>query len=245
MRRSSSRLSRASSCASASVSAHSGSTRPCSRLQLEHDRGEVLSDLVVQLLGDPPPLGLLGEEHPPHAGPALLLEPLERGVERADHIGHLGVPPASSRRPGWSTSALRISAISRSQRSEAQAQQHRVRRQHEREPGQEHGQLARASPTALDADRGQHEQQDGDDQDRRVDREHPAVQPEVGRVEPRRACASRPGKTVVVPRLRAHWAGCESTCPPPPRGRRLGRTTHWRRCPPVRSSTVPMTRRVR
>ncbi len=46
-------------------------------VQLEHGSGQVLADLVVQLLRDPAALRLLRHQHAAHAVPALVLEPVE------------------------------------------------------------------------------------------------------------------------------------------------------------------------
>jgi hypothetical protein len=52
--------------------------------QVEQHGGEALADLVVQLLGDALPLGLLGPQRPGRARGPLVLETLEHGVEAGD-----------------------------------------------------------------------------------------------------------------------------------------------------------------
>ncbi len=58
-------------------------------VQLEHGGGEVLADLVVQLLRDAATLCLLRHQHAAHAVPPLVLETVEHHVEAGDHRGDL------------------------------------------------------------------------------------------------------------------------------------------------------------
>ena len=64
--------------------------RALERLELEHDAGQRLADLVVQLARHPPALLLLGVERAPRAVAPLALEPVEHVVERHAQLGHLG-----------------------------------------------------------------------------------------------------------------------------------------------------------
>ena len=58
--------------------------------QSEQHRGELLPDLVVQLLRDPQALGFLAGEDPPGGIPALGLEAGEHLVERRGQLARLG-----------------------------------------------------------------------------------------------------------------------------------------------------------
>ena len=60
------------------------------RLELQHDAGQRLPDLVVQLARHPPPLLLLRVERAAGAVAALALEPVEHVVERVAELGDLG-----------------------------------------------------------------------------------------------------------------------------------------------------------
>ena len=53
--------------------------------------GQLLSDLVMQLLSDPQALGLLSGEHPAGCLAALGLEAIEHLVERLGELARLGV----------------------------------------------------------------------------------------------------------------------------------------------------------
>ena len=69
--------------------------RPRGRvLELEHDAGEDLADLVVQLARDPLALGLLGEQRLTPALAPLALEPVEHVVEGRRQRGDVGVGAA-------------------------------------------------------------------------------------------------------------------------------------------------------
>ena len=92
----------------ARVASWSSSMACCSRrwrgavepLELEHDAGERLSDLVVQLAREPHALVLLGGQRAAPARAPLVLEPVEHRVECVPQVGHLRVgalelePPA-------------------------------------------------------------------------------------------------------------------------------------------------------
>ncbi len=143
-------------------------------LQLEQDGGEGLPHLVVQLLRDPPALGLLGGEHPGTARGPLGLQPVEHRVERTGQVRdlaparHLRAPagPQQVRRPHHPGEAL--------ERREAHPQQEGVGHEHRHQAGHEDERLA-------DEDRGgdrdgAEEQQHGDDQDRGVQQEEAPVQ---------------------------------------------------------------------
>jgi len=60
-------------------------------LQLEQRRGQRLPDLVVQVLRHAQPLALLCVEHAPAGRAPFVLQAFEHVVERACHIGHLGL----------------------------------------------------------------------------------------------------------------------------------------------------------
>ena len=60
------------------------------RLEPQRDRGQRLVDLVVEVLGDPPPLALLGLDRGPPGLPALGLEPRDHPPERAVEALDLG-----------------------------------------------------------------------------------------------------------------------------------------------------------
>ena len=68
----------------------SSGARALERLELEHDAGQRLADLVVQLARHPPPLVLLRVERAARAVAALALEPVEHVVEREAELGDLG-----------------------------------------------------------------------------------------------------------------------------------------------------------
>ena len=97
MRRISSRLPRVVSCTSCSSLAHRRRRVVGDPLEVEQHRGQRLADLVVQLLGDPAPLGLLRRQRAGVARRPLGLQPVEHGVERPDQVGDRRV---SGRRPG-------------------------------------------------------------------------------------------------------------------------------------------------
>ena len=66
---------------------------PAEPVELEHDRRERLTDLVVQLPSHASPLVLLSVERALHAQSAFLLEPLEHRIERDRQAEHVGLSP--------------------------------------------------------------------------------------------------------------------------------------------------------
>jgi hypothetical protein len=64
---------------------------PLQRLELEHDAGQRLTDLVVQLTREPAPLTLLGGERAAPTAPTRVLESIQHGIERAAQIRDLRV----------------------------------------------------------------------------------------------------------------------------------------------------------
>ena len=161
-------------------------------LQLEHDSGQILPDLVMQLLRDPPALRLLCKQHAAGARPPLRLEPVERRVERLDHGGDLGGAAAFEPLAG-------IEHIDRphligeaAKRRQAEAEQRGVGDQHHGQPGRQHQQLVGRRRTTH-RDRGQHEQGEGDQQDHAVHREDPPEQAELMRWGSHRAASQSTG----------------------------------------------------
>jgi hypothetical protein len=98
----------------------------------QHDRGESLPDLVVQLAGDSRPLGLLrGERRPRRLAPGGL-EPVEHRVEGVDERGALGRTGVDSRDP--QPRPVRVNRAHHlreaKERRQHTAQQHHVEPQH-------------------------------------------------------------------------------------------------------------------
>ena len=94
------------------------------RLAAQHQAGEDLADLVMQLARDPPALALLGGERPARTLTALALEPVEHPVERLRQRGDL--PPRR----------IDLEAVPRRQRIDALHQLRQVLQRLERPPQQ-------------------------------------------------------------------------------------------------------------
>ena len=92
-----------------------GRCRPREPVDLEQQRGQPLADLVVQLGGHAPALGLLGDQRAEAALATLGLEPVEHPVERRRSTASPRTPGPSAgrRRPGSSGSMAFISPASR------------------------------------------------------------------------------------------------------------------------------------
>ena len=158
IRRTSSRLPRAVSCASITPSREVSVDVAGDAAELQHDPGQRLPDAVVELLRDPQPLALLRGQRAAHAVAALGLEPLEHLVEGRGQLGRLGVaaadlePVAGLERVDPARELRQLA-----QRGERVPQQQQVERQHQDEAAAEDRQLAQRD--VLDA-RGEHERGD-------------------------------------------------------------------------------------
>ena len=150
----------------------SSGARRSSVLELEHDAGQRLPDLVVQLARHPAPLLLLGVERAAAAVAALALEPVEHVVERVAQLGHLGRlafdhdPPSGRERVHAAHQRGQLL-----ERAEHAPQREQVDGEHERDTDPQHRHLAALDPRA-DGRGRQREHRDGGDQDSGVDGEH-------------------------------------------------------------------------
>ena len=111
----------------------------------QRDRGQGLTDLIVQFAGDPDPLLLLGGQHAPAALAPLALEPVEHLVQRVgermdlrtSRVERLG----SATRLGWVDRAH--GRRQPAERAERAAEQHEVDQQHQDQDDRQDQDLAR------------------------------------------------------------------------------------------------------
>ena len=120
IRRTSSRLPRAVSCASSDAAQPRLGHVAGHAAELQHDAGERLADAVVELLRDAQPLALLGGQRAADAVAPLGLEAVEHVVERGGELRGLRVAAARPR-AGGPARAGRSCARTRSARAAARA----------------------------------------------------------------------------------------------------------------------------
>ncbi len=127
-------------------------------VDLQHQRGQPLADLVVQLGGDAPPLRLLSHQRAVPAFAPFGFEPVEHRVERVRQAGHLRLR-AECRQP--SARVERIDRVHQAgqalQRSECAPHEHEVdRQQHSESAGQRDDAAVRRLDHQHDARAEQH-----------------------------------------------------------------------------------------
>jgi hypothetical protein len=139
---------------------------------VQGDRRQGLAELVVQLAGDPAPLGLDLRQRPPAAGRPLLLEAVEHVPEGLREHRHLRRRPGHGPRwPGASGSTPRMSAVSRTSGVTARRRSSRLTDEHD---GQAPDQRGHTAVGRLDHQDDARHRQDGG-----VGDEDPPEQPDV------------------------------------------------------------------
>ena len=145
------------------------------RLEPQQDPGQRLVDLVVEVLGDPRALLLLGAQHGAAGLAALVLEPAHHAVEvrRVRRWTSLEAPRETSARvPGDARSTVAHRLDELAHRLQPAAQQQRVE-QHDREHGEaDQQQPLRADRVVEPLARDDRRDERGDGDEHGVDREH-------------------------------------------------------------------------
>ena len=116
--------------------------RALESLQLQHDAGKGLADLVVQLAREPSTFALLGRQCAAAARAPLVLEAIEHRVERVTQVRDLGVCPREREAPAR---CVRIDPAHQCgqllERTEHAPKQQQVHRDHQHGPDREHDRL--------------------------------------------------------------------------------------------------------
>jgi hypothetical protein len=117
--------------------------------ELEHHAGERLPDAVVELLGHPQALALLGLQRPPHALAALGLQAVEHLVERRGQLGGLArAAPDGQARSGVERVDRAREGGELAQRGERRPQQQQVDGDDHRQAAEEDRELAHGDVVA-------------------------------------------------------------------------------------------------
>ena len=184
IRRTSSRLSRAVSCAS-STRSRSGSRHVArGAAELQDDAGQRLPDAVVELLRDAQPLALLRGERAGDAVAALGLEALEHLVERRGQLGGIGVASADVEpMAGLERVDLARERGQLAQRRERPAQQQEVDGEHQHEAAGEDRQLADGDVLGLGREHERRDRARGGEHGGIADREPPEERRTAGGCE--------------------------------------------------------------
>ena len=118
-------------------------------LELQHDAGEGLADLVVQLACEPHALVLLGGKRAATARVSLVLEAIEHRVEGVTEVGDLGIRPLELQPPAG---GVRVDPPHHRsellERAEDPPQQQHVDGDHQHDADSQHGGLGDLEPRA-------------------------------------------------------------------------------------------------
>ncbi len=163
---------------------------PGQSLHLQHDAGECLADLVVQLARDPLALALLNEQRPASAVAPLGLQPVEHLVEGLRQARRSPARRSTrTRLPGESGSCPRMVSTSSSSGRNAGRSSARLSVSRADEAHREHDQLDRRG-RHRHRHRREDQRQEREHQHRCVSAEHPPEQRQ--RVQPRAHGSSFP-----------------------------------------------------
>lgn len=143
--------------------------------QAEQDRGEGLTDLVVQFLADPRPLGFLRRDGLQGAFPALVVQAVEQLVVPASQRGCCSPPSHRQALPGPSQIQVAQAFDQPVHGRQHPPQQQRVDGDDGRESYPEHDQLAQEHRLGHRG-RRQREPDDPDEEHRAVEQTDPQVQ---------------------------------------------------------------------
>ena len=140
------------------------------RVQLEEHTREQLADLVVQVAGDPDPLGLLRGEHPAAVLVPFALEPVEHLIEGRDDAADLVAAPDRKTLARPQQIHCLHAPGELLERHERASQQEGISHDRDREPSEDDQRL-RCADRRIDLDRGHKQKHRDRAEEPRVDRE--------------------------------------------------------------------------